>query len=264
MAIVVKIGGAPGNTVAALAEELVDRPDCVLVHGGSAEVDRISAALGIAPEYYTSPSGVVSRRSDARHLEAVVLGLAGRVQTDLVATLGARGVRAIGLSGVDGRLILARKKTGARARVGEKVVHLPDELAGAVERVDGDLLRWMLAGQILPVVGPPAVTETGEIVNVDADQVAAGVATAIGATELVLLTNVPGLLRAPGDPASVVPRVAPAEVDAVLPLASGRMRKKLLAARQAVATGVGRAIIAPSSVDRPIAAALAGHGTVIA
>jgi [amino group carrier protein]-L-2-aminoadipate 6-kinase len=264
VSIVVKIGGAPGNTVGALASELVDRRECVLVHGGSAEVDRISAALGVAPEYFTSPSGVVSRRSDARHLEAVVLGLAGKVQTDLVATLGAKGIRALGLSGVDGRLVVARRKTGARARVGDKVVHLPDELSGAIERVDGDLLRWLLGGGILPVVGPPAVTDAGEVVNVDADQVAASVAVAIGATDLILLTNVPGLLRDPTDPGSLLPRVAPSEIDAVLPLASGRMRKKLLAARQAVSSGVGRAVIAPSTVSTPIASALAGHGTVIA
>jgi [amino group carrier protein]-L-2-aminoadipate 6-kinase len=263
MTIVVKVGGAPGNSSGTVAADLAARPDCVLVHGGSAEVDRIGAALGSPPEYFTSPSGVVSRRSDSRHLEAVVLGLAGKVQTDLVAALGARGVRAIGLSGVDGRLLLAKRKTGVRARVGDRVLRLPDDLAGTIERVDATLLTWMLGAGYLPVVGPPAVTAEGEVVNVDADQVAAAVASALSATDLVLLTNVPGLLRDANDPASLIATIPAGDVDAVLPLASGRMRKKLFAARDAVRAGVRRVVIASSSVDRPIQGALEGRGTVI-
>ncbi len=120
----------------------------------------------------------------------------------------------------------------------------------------------MSAG-LVPVVGPPAMTATGEIVNVDADGVAATVAGAIGATALVLLTNVPGLLRDKDDPSTLIPRLRPDEVDGVLPLATGRMRKKLLAARDAVRAGVPQVVIAPSKVDRPVERALAGGGTVI-
>ncbi len=264
MTIVVKVGGAPGNSSGPVASDLAGRPDCVLVHGGSAEVDRIGTALGAPPEYFTSPSGVVSRRSDPRHLEAVVLGLAGKVQTDLVALLGSRGIRAIGLSGVDGRLLLAQRKTGVRARVGDRVVRLADDLAGTIERVDSTLLTWVLGAGYLPVVGPPAVTAEGEVVNVDADQVAAAVASALSATELVLLTNVPGLLRDPNDPATLIPQIPAGELEAALPLASGRMRKKLFAARDAIRGGVRRVVIASSSVDAPIRSALEGRGTVIA
>ncbi len=264
MTIVVKVGGALGNAIAPVVDDLVGRSDVVLVHGGSAEVDRVGNALGVPPEYFTSPSGVVSRRSDARHLEAVVLALAGKVQTELVQALGSRGVRALGLSGVDGRLLLARRKTAVRARVGDRVVRLSDELAGTVETVDVPLLRTLLGAGYLPVVGPPAITPEGEIVNVDADQVAAAVAASLKASDLVLLTNVPGLLRAPPDPASLVERIPRDEVEPFLELAAGRMRKKLLAARDACRAGVARAVIAPSGVPTPVRRALEGHGTVVA
>ncbi|MFY9716569.1 MAG: [LysW]-aminoadipate kinase [Thermoplasmata archaeon] len=259
-----KVGGASGNRTGFVLDELAKHPEYLLVHGGSAEVDLLGAALGRPAEYYTSPSGVVSRRSDAAHLEVLVLALAGKVQTELVAGLGARGVRAVGLSGVDGRLLLARRRTGARAMIDGRVVHLSDDLSGTIERVDVRLLSTLRADGILPVVGPPAVTEDGQIVNVDADRAASSIAAALGAEALVLLTNVAGLLERRDDPSSRIARIGREDVERFLPLAEGRMRKKLVAARDAVAAGVGRVIIGPSGIADPIAHALAGEGTVIA
>ncbi len=263
MTIVVKVGGASGNRADPLLEELRGRTDCILVHGGSAEVDRLGTALGRPAEYYTSPSGVVSRRSTAEQLETLVLALAGKVQTDLVAALAARGVAAVGLSGVDGRLLTARRKTGIRAVVDGRTVRLADDLSGTVERVNVALLETLRTAGYLPVVGPPAVTDDGTVVNVDADRAAAAVAVAVRAEALVLLTNVPGLLARRDDPTSRVDRVGRDALERYLPLAEGRMRKKLVAAHEAVVGGVGRSVIAPSAVATPIAAALAGGGTVI-
>jgi [amino group carrier protein]-L-2-aminoadipate/L-glutamate 6-kinase len=262
--IVVKIGGAPGNRTDRVLDEIAHHPEYVLVHGGSAEVDRLGTALGRPAEYYTSPSGVVSRRTDPGHLETVVLALAGKVQTELVAALGARGVRAVGLSGVDGRLLLARRRTGARAVVNGRVVHLTDDLSGTIEQVNTDLLATVRGAGILPVIGPPAVTADGQIVNVDADRAASAVASALSAEALVLLTNVSGLLERKEDPSSRIPRIARDDIDRYLPFAEGRMRKKLVAARDAVRAGVGRVVIGPSDTSEPIARALAGEGTVIA
>lgn len=262
MTLVVKLGGAEGNAIEPVLTDLDGRPDVVLVHGGSDRVDRLGEAMGRPAEYLTSPSGVVSRRSDPAHLEVVVLALAGGVQTDLVAALARHHRRAIGLSGVDGGLLLARRKEGPRAVVDGRVVRMTDDRSGTIERVDADLLRSILALGVTPVVGPPAITAEGEIVNVDADRVAARVAGALRADALVLLTNVPGLLRDRDDAASRIPSVARSEIDSVLPFAQGRMRKKVLAARDALEAGVGRVVIASSTGDRPIERALAGEGTV--
>jgi [amino group carrier protein]-L-2-aminoadipate 6-kinase len=263
MTLVVKVGGAAGNALAPVLSDLASRKDFVLVHGGSKEVDRLGKELGRPSEYYTSPSGVVSRRSDAARLEVVVLALAGKVQTEIVAELARRGVRAVGLSGVDDRLLVARRKVGARAVVEGHTVRLADDLSGSVESVNRGLLRLLLDAGITPVVGPPALTATGELVNVDADRVAARVAVALGSEALLLLTNVPGLLRDPDDPGSVIPHVGREEFEAVLPLARGRMRKKLLAAREARDGGVPRVVIAPSGGPAPVTRALEGHGTVV-
>jgi len=262
MTTVVKVGGAAGNSIAGVLDDLVGRHDYVLVHGGSERVDRLVAALGRPAEYYTSPTGVVSRRSDSAHLEAVVLGLSGAVQTELVAALLTRGVRAIGLSGVDAGLLRARRKDGVREVVDGKVLRVRDDWSGTIEHVDAALLRSLLALGLVPVVGPPAVTERGEVVNVDADRVAAEVAVALRSEALVLLTNVPGLLRDRNVPASLIRSVARDEIDAALTVAEGRMRKKVLAARRAVEGGVPRVVIASSEGAAPVGRALAGEGTV--
>jgi len=260
--LVVKVGGAAGNALDPVISDLAGRKDFVLVHGGSKEIDQLGAALGRPAEYYTSPSGVVSRRSDAAHLEVVVLALAGKVQTDIVAAFAQRGVRAVGLSGVDDRLLLARRKEGTRAVVRGRTVHLTDDLSGTVEKVNDGLLRLLLDAGIAPVVGPPAVTASGEVLNVDADRAAAQVAVALGAEALLLLTNVPGLLRDAEDPTSLIPRVGPQAFEEALGFAQGRMRKKLLAAREARAGGVPKVVIAASSGSAPVEEALHGHGTV--
>jgi [amino group carrier protein]-L-2-aminoadipate 6-kinase len=262
MTIVVKVGGAAGNALDPVLDGLASRSDCVLVHGGSERVDGLGALLGRPSEYRTSPSGVVSRRSDRAHLEVVVMALAGAVQTELVAALAVRGVRAVGLSGVDGGLLLARRKEATRAVVNGRVLRVTDDLSGTIERVNVDLLRAVLALGAVPVVGPPAITSAGEVVNVDADRAAAEVAVALGAEALLLLTNVPGLLRDRNDPSSRVREVAPEGREEALALAEGRMRKKVLAARDAASRGVPYVVIAASGVADPVAAALRGEGTV--
>ncbi|MGI0071389.1 MAG: [LysW]-aminoadipate kinase [Thermoplasmata archaeon] len=263
MTLVVKVGGAAGNALDPVLGELAGRSGFVLVHGGSDRVDRLGTALGRPAEYFTSPSGVVSRRSDPAHLEVVVMALAGAVQTEIVAGFAARGVRAIGLSGVDGGLLRAKKRAGARQVVNGKVLRVADDRSGTIERVDAALLRALLGLGLAPVVGPPAVTDAGELVNVDADRAAAEVAVALGAEALVLLTNVPGLLRDRHDPTSLVRSIGPEEVEGLLPLAEGRMRKKLLAAQRARLGGVPRVVIASSGGTSPVARALSGQGTVL-
>jgi [amino group carrier protein]-L-2-aminoadipate 6-kinase len=260
--LVVKVGGAAGNALDPVLTDLATRTDYVLVHGGSERVDRLGEELGRPSEYLTSPSGVVSRRSDAAHLEVVVMALSGAVQTELVAGFARRGVRAVGLSGVDGGLLIARRKDGTRAVVDGRVLRVADDLSGTVERVNVDLLHAVMGTGAVPVVGPPAITPAGEVVNVDADRVAAEVAVAMGAEALVLLTNVPGLLRDRTDPNSVIPSVPRGGMDEALQVAQGRMRKKVLAAREALSRGVGRVVIAASERPAPVAAALRGEGTV--
>jgi acetylglutamate/LysW-gamma-L-alpha-aminoadipate kinase len=116
----------------------------------------------------------------------------------------------------------------------------------------------------LPVLCPPAVSYEGEAVNVDGDTAAAMLAAALKAADFLILSNVPGLLRDLRDPDSVVARIPAKAINEFLPLAQGRMKRKLMAAAIALEGGVGRVILATANTDRPVTSALQGRGTVIA
>lgn len=266
--IVVKLGGAEGLDHDAIADDVAahwsDGTRFVLVHGGGAAATRLGEALGVPPRFVTSPSGHTSRYTDRATLEAFTMAVAGGVNKAWVERLQARGVPALGLSGLDGRLIEARHKRSVRSVERGKTVILRDDHTGSVERVDASLLRLLQGAGYLPVIAPLAASHEGAAVNVDGDRAASAIAIALAADALVLLSNVPGLLRAFPDEASLVPRVAAAEVEAALAWAHGRMRKKLEGASAAVAGGVARAILADGRGESPLRRALAGHGTVVA
>ncbi len=265
--IVVKLGGADGLDHDAIADDVAAHwaagVRIVLVHGGGAAATRLGAALGVPPRFVTSPSGHTSRYTDRPTLEAFTMAVAGGVNKGWVERLQTRGVPALGLSGLDGRLLQARHKRTVRSVEQGKTVVLRGDHTGAVERADAGLLRLLLDAGYLPVVAPLAASHEGVAVNVDGDRAAAAIAIALAADALVLLSNVPGLLRAYPDEATLVARVAATDADAALAWAEGRMKKKVLAAAAAVVGGVGRAVLADGRVAPPLRRALAGRGTVV-
>jgi len=261
--MVVKVGGAEGNDIDNVLLDLAPRRDYVLVHGGSNEVDRLAEALGRPTRWITSPSGVVSRYTDRQTMEVFTMALAGKMNTAIVARLQALGAPAVGLSGVDGGLILGRRKEAVRAVDNGRVLLVRDDHSGTVEQVNAGLIRTLFDAGYVPVISPPGVTPRGELINADADRIAAMVAVSMHAETLVLFTNVPGLLREPSDPASLIPEVPRDQLAHFMNFAYGRMKKKLIAAKEALEGGVARVVIASSQASDPVERALEGMGTVI-
>ncbi len=261
--LVVKLGGGAGLDVDAVLRDLAALPrPWVLVHGGNAELNDLSARLGHPPRFVTSPSGHVSRVTDETTLGLIQMAYRGRINNDLVLRLQRLGVNAVGLSGVDGRLWVAERKEAVRVMENGRKFLLRDDHTGRVVSVNAGLLRLLLENGYRPVVTLPAVTPEGTAVNVDGDRAAAAVAAALGAHDLVILSNVPGLLRDVADPASLVPRLTR---ESLLSdgFAKDRMKKKLLGADEALAGGVQRVVLASANRANPVRDALAGTGTVI-
>jgi acetylglutamate/LysW-gamma-L-alpha-aminoadipate kinase len=263
--VVVKVGGGEGIGLEPIAEgfaRLIGAGvSAVLVHGGSHETDVLSRRLGHPPRTITSPSGHVSRRTDRATLEIFEMVYCGKINKALVELLRSRGVDALGLSGIDGGLWTASRKDAIRSVQDGQTVLIRDDLSGRVESVDAGLLRLLLGAGRVPVLTPPAITAQGVAVNVDADRAAAMTAAALGAETLLLLSNVPGVLADPADPASLIAR-ADEDPDRVRRAAGGRMKNKVLAAEEALAGGVGRVVIGSAQGPEAIERALAGGGTV--
>jgi acetylglutamate/LysW-gamma-L-alpha-aminoadipate kinase len=266
--IVVKIGGAEGLSSGPLCADVVELvksgAPIVLVHGGSHQTNVISEKLGHPPRFVTSVSGHVSRYNDRETLEIYAMVVAGRVNKLLVERLQALGVNALGLSGPDGRLLAARRKSTLRVVEGTKRKILRDEWSGVIEQVNVSLLQYLIAQGYVPVIAPLAISHEGEMVNVDGDRAAAAVAGALSAKALLLLSNVPGLLKDFPKEESLIRHIRREQVESYLSCAQGRMKRKLLGAMEALDGGAEQVIIADGRVESPIVRALAWEGTVLA
>ncbi len=266
--IVVKVGGGKDLNVDAVVADITalraaGQP-LLLVHGGAETTNDVAAALGHPPEFVTSESGYVSRRTDRRTLEIFEMVYCGQLNKMWVEKLQRAGVNAVGLSGLDGRIFEGKRKDTLRVRIDGKRMVLRDDWTGTVERVNTQLLRLLLDAGYLPVLTPPGASDAGEAINVDGDRAAAMVAAAFNADALVILSNVPGLLRAYPDESSLIREIPRAKADDYMQFAEGRMKKKVMGAVEAISEGVQKVIFADGRVAQPITAALNGSGTHIA
>ncbi|MEV6560035.1 acetylglutamate kinase [Nocardia sp. NPDC051756] len=258
--LVVKIGGGadPEPVLDEVAELAAAGQPVVLVHGGGVAADRLADQLGVRRAVIESPDGTHSRRTDPRMLAVLTLTLLGQVKPQLVSGLRARGAPAVGLSGADSALITASRKPAIRSVQAGRTTLIRDDQSGRIEHVDPSLLRVVLARGDVPVVSPPASDAEGNLLNVDADEVAARLAAALNASALVLLTDVCGVLSDPSDPASRIIEVGPQHLTG--DVVRGRMRHKVRAGLRASRT-VAQVSIASAHHHRPIRQALAGGGT---
>lgn len=257
--LVVKFGGelvesperlrAVGEALAALAAE---RP-LVVVHGGGREIDTELARRGVTKH---AVDGL--RITDAPTLDAVVAVLGGTINTRLVAHLVGVGLRAVGLSGVDAALARSARAaahvTASGARVDLGLVGEP------LDTADAGVVSHLVAGGYVPVIASLGISEAADILNVNADTLAAHVAAAIGAGELVLAGGTAGVLDGAGQ---TIAALTPEDAHALMQdgTASAGMVAKLRAATSARARGV--AVV--SIVDgRSADAILSRRGTRVA
>lgn len=265
--IVVKCGGNPAvdaaNICADIARLFREEHSVLLVHGGSGEIGRLAGRLGVPQRTLVAPDNVSARHTDKDTLEVVVLALAGAVKPTLVAELSRHEVPAVGLTGMDGGMLRARRKSAVRAVVDGRTVLIRDNHSGRITRVETGLPETLLHAGYVPVISPPAIDEHGHPVNVDADRAAAALAVALGADQLLLLTGAPGVLADPDEPASVQATVRISPAGAPYPSATGGMALKLIAAREALAGGVATVRIADGRTPAPVRRALTGAGTAV-
>ena len=265
--IVVKLGGTEGVDFSAIcadaAQLLAQGQKLIFVHGGSAEANALGDAVGSPPKFITSPSGYTSRYTNRETLEVFLMAVNGKVNSLLTEQLHGLGINAFGLSGIDGRLMVATRKDTIQSVENGKRKIIRDDYTGKIETVNIDLLEMLLGAGYLPVIAPVAVSQKGEALNVDADRAAAMVASALKAETLLLLTAVPGLMKNFPDESTLIRQLPQSQLPAALEMAQGRMKKKVLGAEEALKGGVGKVIIADGCVEKPISSALSGNGTVI-
>ena len=169
--IVIKVGGGKDLNIDAIVADIVklrgEGRELLLVHGGAETTNEVAEALGHPPQFVTSESGYVSRRTDRRTLEIFEMVYCGQLNKMWVEKLQMAGVNAVGLSGLDGRIFEGTRKDTLRVRIDGKRLVLRDDWTGTVERINTHLLRTLLDAGYLPVLTPPAASDKGEAINVD-------------------------------------------------------------------------------------------------
>jgi acetylglutamate kinase len=244
--VVVKYGGAAmeqADLVESVALDVVlmhtvgMRP--VVVHGGGPQIDAAMKQAGLTPRF---AGGL--RVTDADTMRIVEMVLVGRINQELVALLNRHGGRAVGLSGKDGGLLLARKAPPTRGRDG---AILDLGLVGEIERVNPPVLQAMEEAGFIPVVAPTAADGNGQTYNINADLAAGAIAAALGAEKFLLLTDTDGVLDKQG---RLIPTLTLADIDrrAADGTITRGMLPKVEACRRAVEGGVRKAHIINGTV----------------
>ena len=269
---VVKLSGKvteePEN-LASLAEELalmhqVGIRICV-VHGGGKQLSELAELMGVEQTIING-----RRVTDDATLDMAKMIFAGKINIDILAALRQRGVHAVGLSGVDGNIVVAERRppsdvlnreTGVRGMV--DFGHVGDVL-----EIDDRLIRVLLDHDYLPVVSPLGADEEGRVYNINADTIAAEIAVRLEAEKLVMLSDVDGIYLRPGEQATKVSRLTAAEVEALIRdgVATGGMIPKLQNITELLRRGVRSAHIIKGSLRNALLSEVftdEGTGTMI-
>jgi acetylglutamate kinase len=257
--VVIKYGGAAMED-ASLREEFAR--DVVLlkyvglnpivVHGGGPDITAYMQRLGLPVEFV---GGL--RVSDESTVEVAKMVLVGKVNTEIVLRINRHGQPAIGLCGDDGSLFRVSRRT---APGGEDI-----GFVGRIDHVDVDVLNHV-SSDYIPVIASVGADRDGRSYNVNADEAAGAVAGALGAYKVIFLTDVPGWLRDPADPDSLIGQASTAEIRSALEELQGGMRPKLQACVEAIGAGVSAAHILDGRLAHSLLLELftdAGIGTKI-
>ena len=205
----------------------------LIVHGGGPEISRSMDKLGKEPEFIQG-----LRVTDDETMEIIEMVLVGKISTEIVSQLFNHDGNAISVSGKDSSLIFAHKK-GAR-----KIEGLDEEvdlgLVGEVDCVNTDLLDMFVENNYIPVISPIGIADDGTSLNLNADTVAGEISGAVDAEKLIILTDVPGVLRDPSDPDSLISKIKVSEVPGLIEdgVITGGMIPKIETCVKAIKEGV--------------------------
>ncbi len=235
----------------------------IIVHGGGPEITEKMERMGKKPEFV---GGL--RITDDETLEIARMVLVGNINTEIVSLIGRHGGKGIGLSGKDGKLIIAKKKPFQKVII-ENVEHEVDlGWVGDTEIINTEILNIVTREGYIPVISPIAMDVNGRALNLNADTVAGDIAAALGAKKLILMTDVPGVLKDPKDRSSRISRVNLEDVEHLIRegVISGGMIPKMRGAATAVESGVENVHIIDGSISHSVLLELftdSGIGTMV-
>lgn len=212
----------------------------VLVHGGGPEISGMLKKLGIESKFVNG-----LRYTDKDTAEVVQMVLSGKTNKDLVSLIETEGGKAVGLCGIDGAMIKCVKKNDDEFDYG---------FVGEITEIDPSPIEKVLEENYIPVIATVGIDKDGQVYNINADTAAAEIAAALGAENIITLTDIPGLLRDVNNPETLISEIHIDEVASLIDsgIISGGMIPKMLSCEKAVRSGVKKAVMIDGRVPHSI------------
>ncbi|MFT5504283.1 MAG: acetylglutamate/LysW-gamma-L-alpha-aminoadipate kinase [Gammaproteobacteria bacterium] len=262
--ILVKIGGGESLNIDAVIKDLAQLDDDVLiVHGANVLRDQIAKKLGFEKKVLTSASGYSSVYSDQDALDVIMMSYSGLRNKQIVQLCQQNNINAVGLTGLDGRLVQGERNKGIRVRENGKTM-IKRDLSGKPRSINVDLLNLLMSNGYCPVLTIPIIDEKGFAINSENDDIVALIANALEVDTVVQLIEAPGFMDNPDAPDSLVRSMSVSELTRRESEVEGRIKRKLLALTKLCQGGKTHVIIADGRTETPVTDALNGAGTHIA
>lgn len=212
----------------------------VLIHGGGPEISSLLSKLGIESKFVKG-----LRYTDSETAEVVQMVLAGKTNKDLVSLVEVCGGKAVGLCGIDGGMIKAKKVDDGENDYG---------FVGDIVKIDPSPIKKVLEENYIPVIATVGTDDNGQVYNINADTAAAEIAAALGAENIITLTDIPGLMRDVNDKNSLIPEIHVDEIDSLIEsgVIYGGMIPKVRSLEVAVRAGVKKAVMIDGRIPHSI------------
>lgn len=261
--LILKIGGGQEINIEGIAEDLATITEpVIIVHGANAWRDDLAQKLGIKTEVVTSVRGYDSVLSTETTMDLLLMTYAGLRNKRIVETLQRHQIRAVGLSGLDGRTIQGKRNAGIQCRMGEKII-IRHDLSGKPQAINTALIELLTGNGYVPVLTVPICDENGIAISADNDDIVTALHKELHAGTIVSFLEAPGFLADPGDPSSVFVRMTRGDVQQWESRSTGRIKRKLHAISRLLQEYPAKFVLADGRTEHPLRDALAGHGTVI-
>ena len=261
--LLIKIGGGESINLEAVIADLaeLDEP-FIIVHGANVLRDRLTEKLGMKKTILTSVSGYSSVYSDQDAIDVIMMSYAGLRNKRIVELCQRSDINAVGLTGLDGRIVQGERNKGIRVRENGKTL-IKRDFSGKPRSINAELLRLLIDNHYCPVMTIPIADENGFAINSENDDIVVKIANALEIDTVIQLIEAPGFLDDPQDESSLVERMNLAELSAREAQVEGRIKRKLLALMRLCASGKTRVILTDGRGEHPVADALDGRGTHI-
>ena len=260
---IIKIGGGKDINLESIIKDLQNLDDeFIIVHGANAFRDELANKLNYEKEVLVSASGYSSVFSDEEALDIMMMSYSGLRNKRIVEMCQQAGINAIGLTGIDGKLIEGKRNRGIRVKENGKLRMIRD-FSGKPKTINVELLTLLISNGYIPILTVPIIDENNFAISSENDDIVALLKSSLDADRVIQLIEAPGFLDDANNPDSVVKSISKLELEKREAQVDGRMKRKMKALIKLFESGKTSVYICDGRIENPITNALNGGGTLI-